>query len=178
NPTNTEIFIIDHKTIEVPKTIISLKKWNGFPIANTFGGKGLIDFDGTPMFAELAILKIFNLSGWNARWIETYGAKPTSPYHFSNWLDCKLTEQPVDMITDENVMQVMNSMSNFNNNTFAGCWDIIGWLDNKIVFAELKRSKKDRLRNSQYNWLSAGLNHGLTSSNFLIVEWDYIETSF
>jgi hypothetical protein len=173
-PTGKEIFIIGEKAIEVPKTILTLKKWTGLPIANTFGGKALIDFDGVPMFAELAIMKLFIISGWQARWVETYGDSAMTPRHFSNWIDGRLTEQNIDLITNDRVLKAMNSVSILNGDTYSGCWDVIGWSDDHIIFAELKRTKKDNIRQTQHKWLTAGIKSGLKADNFLIVQWDFI----
>jgi hypothetical protein len=175
-PTGTQLFQLNDKTFEVPKTIMTFKQWEGIPI-NTFGGKPLIDFDGKPMFAELAIMKLFIISGWQARWIETYGASDKTPFHFSDWIDGKLSEQLVDVIQDNNVLKTLNAISILNSNkygnSYSGCWDVLGWLDGQIIFAECKRSKKDFVRKTQNNWLSAAIDHGLKLENFLVVEWDF-----
>ena len=111
NPTDIETFILNGKPVEIPKLIVCFKEWKGTPISNTFGGKPLIDFNGKPMFAELTIMKLFIISGWQARWIETYGASDKRPYHFSNWIDDKLTGQPVDMIQDIHILELLNAVS-------------------------------------------------------------------
>jgi hypothetical protein len=116
-PQYTECITIDGQTLYVPKTVITFKKWAGLPIANTFGNKPLIDFDGLPIFPELAIMKLIKISGWQARWIETYGANAMSPYHFSNWADVKLAEQPVDLIQDQKVADVLHGIATLNGNT-------------------------------------------------------------
>jgi hypothetical protein len=174
-PTDIEPFVIDNKTAEIPKVILSFKRWHGTPIAYTFGGKPLIDFDGKPMFAELAVMKLFNNSGWQARWIETYGAKVKTPFHFSDWIDGKLLEQPHDPIQDVEISKLLDGVSLLNGvNYFSGIWDVFGWLNGNVVFAECKRTKKDKIRSSQVNWLSAGLSYGLKPVNFLVVQWDFI----
>ena len=177
-PTDFELFAINNKIIKIQKTILTFKKWEGIPITNTFGGKPLIDFDGKPMFAELAILKLFIISGWQARWIETYGASDKNPFHFSDWIDAKLAGQTMDMIQDNPIIELLNAISilNGNNsyNSYSGCWDVLGWLNGHIIFAESKRSKKDSFRKTQSNWLLAAINHGLNPCNFLVVQWDFI----
>jgi hypothetical protein len=173
-PTDHEVLSIDGRTIVLPKAEVTFKRWQGQPIANTFGGKALVDFESTPMFAELAIMKLFKNSGWEARWIETYGASATVPYHFSNWIDGKLTEQPIDTIQEEHVMTTLAEVASLNGGTYSGCWDVVGWYGGKVLFAESKRAKKDRFRSTQHNWLAAGLKSGLYPNNFLVVEWDFI----
>lgn len=153
---------------------MTFEQWRGLPITNTFGGKPLIDFDGVPMFAELAIMKLFETSGWHARWIETYGAKVSAPFHFSNWIDGKLNEQPIDLIRDVNVLKILDELSVLNGNSYSGCWDVVGWNNNRIIFAEAKRTQKDKIRDTQSKWLRKGLQHGLSVDDFLVVQWDYI----
>jgi hypothetical protein len=173
-PREREIIKLNDQTIELPKSVITFKRWQGHPIANTFGGKPLVDFEGQPMFAELTLMKLFRISGWEARWIETYGASANTPYHFSSWIDGKLTEQPIDSIQEQHVLTMLEEVSSLNGGTYSGCWDVLGWYAGHVVFAETKRTKKDRFRITQYNWLAAGLRAGLTPANFLVVEWDFI----
>lgn len=176
-PTDVQMFVLDNRTLEVPKTIITFKQWKGVPI-NTFGGKPLIDFDGKPVFAELAIMKLFIISGWQARWIETYGASDKTPFHFSDWIDGNLSEQVRDTIEDNNILNTLNAISVINSNkygnSYSGCWDVLGWLNGQIIFAECKRSKKDAVRKTQNSWLSSAIMHGLKPDNFLVVEWDFV----
>ncbi|HEY3129320.1 MAG TPA: hypothetical protein VGL91_07665 [Acidobacteriota bacterium] len=40
------------------------------------------------------------------------------------------------------------------------------------VFAEAKRHARDQIRESQRQWLAAGLRVGLNPDAFLIVEWE------
>ncbi|HWD90084.1 MAG TPA: hypothetical protein VG367_18280 [Mucilaginibacter sp.] len=179
-PTDCEVISFNGQTIELPKTIITFKQWKGVSIAYTFGGKPLIDFDGIPVFAELAIMKLFKISGWQARWIETCGSPDKNPFHFSDWdpTKLKLTEQNRDMIQDDSILKLLDAISILNSKTYgysySGCWDVVGWRGDKILFAESKRTNKDRFRETQHKWLSAGMMSGLDSNNFLVVEWDFI----
>ncbi|WP_157530270.1 hypothetical protein [Hymenobacter norwichensis] len=49
---------------------------------------------------------------------------------------------------------------------------MVCWNGEAVVFAELKRHKKDRIRPTQPRWLEAALRVGLEPKNFLLVEWD------
>jgi hypothetical protein len=40
------------------------------------------------------------------------------------------------------------------------------------LFVELKRKGKDRIRQSQIDWLDHSLQNGLSVDEFLIVEWN------
>ncbi|HNU57075.1 MAG TPA: hypothetical protein PKN30_10840, partial [Flavobacteriales bacterium] len=60
-----------------------------------------------------------------------------------------------------------------NGDSFAGCWDVVAWKDDQLVFAEAKKAKHDRLRDTQVRWVEAALQCGLTEENFLVVEWSF-----
>ena len=172
-PNGIEHFSINNADINIPKCSVKFKKWNGAPMKETFGGKAIIDVRGKPMFAELAIANLFIKSGWQARWIETYGKGKTTPIFLSEWRDDKYRNQILSPITDQKILDCLSSIARLNNNSYMGCWDIIGWKDENIIFAESKRLKRDSIRKTQNNWLTAGLQYGLRQQNFLIVEWDF-----
>ncbi|SMB97268.1 hypothetical protein SAMN00120144_0330 [Hymenobacter roseosalivarius DSM 11622] len=140
---------------------------------NHFGHKPLIDFGGLPVFAELCVYELFRLSGWEARWLETYGAPAAGPYLFTNWLDVPLKQQQHQPLRVAWVAELLEVIAAYNKGRYGGCWDVIGWHGKTIVFAELKRRKKDRLQTTQPLWLEAGLRAGLQPENFLFVEWDF-----
>ena len=59
---------------------------------NTFGGKSLLDFDGSACFAELVILKHFTRAGWSGRWIveSKWKSKDRLRANQQKWLECAL----------------------------------------------------------------------------------------
>jgi O-glycosyl hydrolase len=171
-PTDTETFDFGYSKIQIPKCVVSFDKWEGKPIRETFGGKPVVSIDNKPMFAELAIVTCFKMGGWKSRWIETYGKSKDKPMYLSEWKDNKFKNQTEDSITDKKILKMLSGIASHNNNSFSGCWDVIGWKDDEIIFAESKRTKRDKIRQTQINWLLAGLKFGLTSSNFLVVQWD------
>lgn len=171
-PTDKEVFLLDGRASEIPKCLIKFNKWEGEPIKNTFGGKPIVCFKNKPMFAELAIMNYFIESGWEARWVEAYGSSNKKPKILSEWKDASFGNQIEDPIVNTNIIKVLEGIAQYNNNSFSGCWDIVGWKEDYILFAESKRNKKDKVRQTQNNWLKAGLKFGLKPDNFLIVQWD------
>ena len=167
-----EITLPSGATILVPKINIIFKEWKGEPIEHTFGNKPLIDVNGKPVFAELAIMHLFIRLGWQSRWIETYGKNKQKPIFLNNWKDELFKNQIPALIKNDSVMSRLKKIAALNG-SYSGCWDVIGWRNDKIIFAESKRSKKDRIRETQLNWLNAGLRSGLTPNNFLFVEWSF-----
>lgn len=39
---------------------------------DTYSGKDILDMDGEPAFAEIAILKLLEADGWDGVWVDTY----------------------------------------------------------------------------------------------------------
>ena len=176
-PTTTETIQLGTAIVAIPKVELLMRRWQGEPIADSFGGKPLIDFAGRPVFAELAVYELFRLSGWEARWIETYGAPAKNPKCYTDWLptvprEARATQlhQPIE---HERIAALLQRLMIANSQTFAGCWDVLGWHDTMLIFAECKRHRKDSLRATQPRWLAAGLREGLQPENFLLVEWDF-----
>ncbi len=171
-PTTTETMVSAGRELTVPKVELRLCQWAGAPISNTFGNKPLIDFGGRPVFAELCVYELVRLSGWQARWVETYGAGAMNPKHLRAWADAGLAGQQHDPISDPTIQELLAGIAKANGNSYAGCWDVVCWNGESVVFAELKRHKKDRIRPTQPRWLEAALQVGLEPENFLLVEWD------
>jgi hypothetical protein len=172
-PTSQESFALPSGTLAIPKAELTLRRWTGEPVANTFGSKPLIDFAGRPLFAELCVYELLRLSGWEARWVETYGAPAMRPYYFTTWADAGLASQRHDPITTTVIVDRLQQQAVANQNSFAGCWDLVAWQGERVLFVELKRLRQDRVRSSQHRWLEAGLRIGLQAESFLLVEWDF-----
>jgi hypothetical protein len=172
-PDHEEAFELEGQIYSVPGVSLEFVKWDGLAIANTFGGKPLIDYEGKPMFAELAIQRMAVAGGWSARWVETYASKSDSPYFFTDWLDVPLPKQIVAPLEDLPQQELLARVWGENNKSFSGCWDVIAWKGSRTLFLESKRKKKDSVRGTQLRWLRAGLAAGLKPENFLIVQWDF-----
>ena len=169
-PKAVENIAVQNLFIEIPRCTINLIKWDGEPIHDTFGGKPLVSVENKPMFAELAIMTLFANDNWDTRWIEVYGK--STPVFLSEWKDDKYKNQIHHPFDNKDPETLLQDIASKNRNSYSGCWDILAFKDNNIVFAECKRRNRDKIRPSQINWLSAGLNSGLTKDNFLVVEWD------
>jgi hypothetical protein len=64
-PTTIEIIELPSGvTVQIPKTEPTFDLWKGKPISDTYGNKIVLDCDGESVFAELAILRIFQKDGW------------------------------------------------------------------------------------------------------------------
>jgi len=54
---------------------LEFKKWRGNTIKDNYNGKAVIDFQGEPLFAELAVLRLYQQKGWNGVWVGCYRKK-------------------------------------------------------------------------------------------------------
>ncbi len=176
SPTDFEPFDVNAQTLQIPKCTVQFEKWTGMPITNTWGGKGLVKVDNKPMFAELAIMTHFALNGWNARWVETYGFPKMQPVYLTEWKDNeynKYKNQVHQPFANDYIDNLLAGIAKLNGNSYWGCWDVVAYKDDKVVFAEAKRTKKDSVRATQTKWLDAAIRYGLQPNDFLVVQWDF-----
>ena len=145
----------------VQKFRLSFREWAGKPIENTYGGKAVIDFEGEPVFAELAVLRMFEAEGWQGVWVDSFGRKYRTGIH-GNALPVHLPESKEIIIEN---LKVKTGAS-------GGCWDVFAWRGDQIRFVELKRIDKDKIRSTQIAWLEAAIDEGFPLSCFTVVEWD------
>ncbi len=167
-----DIALPSGEMVKIPECHLVFKMWTGQPIKETFGGKALVDVGGKPMFAELAIMHLFINAGWQARWIETYATGDMEPKFLSAWLDDKYKNQIQNPITDSAVTDSLKKIAALNGGSYSGSWDVLGWGAGRMIFAESKRFKKDRIRGTQVKWLDAALRAGFSPDNFLVVQWN------
>jgi hypothetical protein len=58
--------------VQVPKAQPVFRLCSGEYTGDTYGNKPLIDINGTPMFAELAVLRLFQKDDWDGVWFDTF----------------------------------------------------------------------------------------------------------
>ena len=157
----SEIFALPSGvSVPVQKYFLEFKEWKGAHIPNTYNGKAVIDWNGEPVFAELAVLRLFQSHGWSGVWVDSYRRK----YR----VGLPDVAEPVDLPPTQ--AGLINSLRE-KTERFGGCWDVVVWKDDTTLFLELKRRKKDNIQSTQVKWLSAALASGLTADNFALVEW-------
>lgn len=169
--TSEAISLSDGRVIAVPKTTPLFSAWAGDVPFDTFGGKAVLSHAGEPCFAEVVILRLFLEAGWSGRWVETYGAANMGPRMLSTWQPGSLKQQVLSPIADNIIQQRLDSIACANRSTYSGCWDVVAWQGDELVFVESKRKKHDRFRPTQVRWLEAALASGLGPHSFLVVEW-------
>jgi hypothetical protein len=111
------------------------------------------------MFAELAILRLFQKNGWDGVWVDTFRKKYRTAWG----------EEGVVRLSG-NRLQLLKTIHR-KAGSASGCFDVYCWKDDHVVLAESKRSSKDEIRQSQLAWLEAAMHTGIDARAFLIVEW-------
>lgn len=150
------------KVVAIPKAEVVFEPWRGEPIADTYGNKQVLNYEGHTVFAELAVLSMLKKDGWDGVWVDSYRK-------------CFRVDMPG---SPDGTRELPEEAAKFFNaitatTGFKGCWDVFAWKDgNEFLFAECKRKSKDEIRDTQLLWLETCLNHGLSEKNFLLVEWD------
>ncbi|HMQ77516.1 MAG TPA: hypothetical protein PKE21_15295 [Flavobacteriales bacterium] len=137
---------------------------------HTYGGKPLVLVAGRPMFAEFAILRLFEAEGWQGRWVITY-QHGRNPRLWRTWDPAGPKAQVHAPIAEPRVNERLQAIAAANGNTYGGCWDVVAWKDGRLVFAESKRKGKDRIRPTQLRWHAAALACGCAPEDFVVVEW-------
>jgi hypothetical protein len=133
--------------------------WTG-PSVNSYGGKPVLNYGGKPLFAELVVLNMLTDAGWEGFWTDSYRRR-----------------YRIGMRDDEVIVAVsLQSSLPFEKHPagfqkFGGCWDVVAWKGENLLFCECKRSKRDVLQKTQFQWVEDRLSEGATIENFRIVEW-------
>ncbi|MEK7479658.1 MAG: hypothetical protein AAB665_00050 [Patescibacteria group bacterium] len=160
-----ELFLLPSgDQVSIQKYFLEFKNWQGAPILNTYNGKAVIDWEGEPVFAELAVLRLFQSHGWDGVWVDSYRRK------FRVGLPDVV--DPIEL--PQKQRQLIDSIRAKTGRS-GGCWDVLVWKGNTTLFVELKRQKKDNVQDTQVEWLTAALALGFGSDHFALVEWD-VET--
>ena len=156
-PTSSETVLLPSgRKLEIAKCSPTFFPWTGNPFF-TYGKKAIVDVDGTPQYAETAILELLRQSGWEGVWVDTYRNRFWRTIH---------TQVPRPLQHDD-MLQSIQAASGVKG----GCWDVFCWTP-EFLFCEAKRQKKDKFRPNQLAWLEAALAHSIPAAAFLIVEWN------
>jgi len=135
--------------------------WAGKPIKDTYGNKAVINFNKRPLFAELAALEIYKTHNYYGVWVDTY----------RKCFRIGLPEEyePITLPTDINRKFEKILLENGGPK---GAWDLLLWKNQELKFVELKRKKKDKIRQNQIQFLNSALKVGYDIEDFEIFEWD------
>jgi hypothetical protein len=127
-----------------------------------YGRKPVIDCDGVPLFAELAIIPVLKQQGYeDAVWVDSYRKS------FRNeMLPKKCTPPP-------HVLALHSKIRGQNSASWAGCFDLMAWKGEVVSFVELKSKGHDKMRDEGLLWVENALNVGVSLDRFSICEWEF-----
>jgi hypothetical protein len=164
-PEATEnLYLPSGTLVGIPKAQPRFRKWQGEFAGDTYGHKPLFDLDGEPMFAELAILRLFQKDGWDRVWVDTFRKK-----YRTGWGETGIVKLSGDRLR---LLKVINERAGSSS----GCFDVFCWKGEQVMFAESKRKSKDKIRDTQLRWLEAAIRTGLEPGYFLVVEWTFSDS--
>ncbi len=165
--TGSEIFSLPSGVqVSIQKYFLEFKEWTGVPIPNTYNNKAVIDWNGEPVFAELAVLRLFQSNGWSGVWVDSYRRK----------FRVGLPDMADPVKLPEVQAKLIDTLRE-KTGRFGGCWDLLLWKGGSTLFIELKRRKKDRIQTGQIEWLAIALESGLNSGDFALAEWELLRAS-
>jgi hypothetical protein len=118
--------------------------------------KVAVDWNGTPVYPEFAIIRRLEALGWQATWRKNW-------HGAAFWHDIGVaSEMPAS------VLRVFNSIAGVAG---AGAWDILAWKGDRIMFIESKQYGSDKLTPNQLRWLETALNQGVPIDSFVVFEY-------
>ncbi len=139
------------------------QRWRGVPIADTYGGKAVLDCEGIPCLAELALIPVLKQHGFEgAVWVDGYRR-------------CFRDAMPPAICDLPAMARMLHDRIATTNDSRGGCWDVLAWNRDGIAFVECKRKGKDRMRANGVKWLESGLKTGIPLERFAICEWELAE---
>ena len=160
-PTGTErIMLPSGRAVKIAKATPVFKLWTGKPVKDTYGGKAVLNFYRKPEFAELGVLRIFERDGWQGVWVDSYRGKFRT--HF--W--------PANSVTlPKDKESLLNSICEVAGSEY-GCFDVFCWKGKSYIFAESKRHRQDKMRDTQKRWIQAAIKCGVPRESLLFIEWE------
>jgi hypothetical protein len=128
-------------------------------LATPYKSKPLISFNGTPFFAELAILNLLKADGWEGYWVD-------------NWAKC-FRRTPLERCASlpGAAKAKFDSVARENSGKRAGCWDVFMWKEDQFRFYEAKWQGHDKVTPAERLWLQAACRAGMKPDDFAVVQW-------
>jgi hypothetical protein len=147
--------------IRLPHCYPIFTEWSGPRPAFSFGGKKFLNYRGTPVFAEIYVLRLLQEQGWDGVWISSLSRK-------------LLRDMPTDTNLSNGVTLPCERHAMLNKVAWSsgGCFDVFAWRGDDVLFCECKHHKTDVLRDAQLRWIDVALDGGLGANNLLVAEWD------
>ncbi|MGO9310307.1 MAG: hypothetical protein ACLQDL_14975 [Spirochaetia bacterium] len=136
------------------------------PIAldRAYSAKPLVLVEKQVAFPEIAVLALFRKMGWEGAWVDVQHHK---------FFD-RMPNQSKGMSLGAHANQAIARIAAYNDNSRAGCWDLVLWSERAVAFAAVVESAQGAaIGQARTRWLAAAVKSGLSASQFVVVEWDY-----
>jgi len=160
-----EIELQPGRHVALPLCHPKFNRWVGSPPTFTYGGKPVLEYEGKALFPELVILHLLQERGWDGVWVSSYGGVKF------------LRDMPQDASLSNAIIlpperRVLFDRIQAAGESKGGCFDVMAWYDDLVLFLEAKRHGHDKLRVSQRRWINGALSIGLATDALMIVEWE------
>lgn len=162
---NITIILSSGKEVLLPLYSAVFEEWKGELPEFDFGDKPIIKYHDECIFAELALLRLFTDSGWDGVWVETFGG-----VHFLNSMPSSWNLKSNNIAIPKEKEDLLNSI--WKSRKTKGCFDVLVWEDNNILFCESKQ-EKEGLTTAQKKFIEGAMSCGIREDSLLIVKWDY-----
>ena len=153
--------------VELPLFKTTLDRWNE-PLQKDFfnwGGKPIINCNGVPLFAELALLKQFLASGFEGVWVETFGGP-----NFLTAMPGAWQVRPWSITIPEDKHDLLRSI--WRTARSQACFDLYLWRGPDILFCETKR-KGESLTRDQPKFVEGALQSGFKEEQLIVLQWTW-----
>lgn len=144
--------------------------WTGPSPGSSYGGKPIIEYDGEPAFAELAIVRAFGSNGCSAVWMSPGNRRLT--FRSAFW------GKPRPPVVPASLAAILAKAAAQRDGSYKGTWDVAAWpADSRsprladLRFVESKRHQRDRIRPEQIGWYMHMRVQGAAREQFLVVDW-------
>jgi hypothetical protein len=146
-----------------------------------YSAKPLVMVEKQAMFPELAVLTFFRRKGWDGAWVDLSHRK---------FFD-RMPNQSKGISLGAQANQAIARISQYNDNSRAGCWDLVLWADRTVAFAAVvvvpggpdeapvsargpsAKETAGALGEPRMRWLAAAVKSGMAAAQFAVVEWEY-----
>ena len=127
-------------------------------LRSTYTSKPLVEIDGESLFGELAIVRLLGSDGWSAVWADTLNGQKF-------WAGMPHSASPVKL--PPRVRELYERIVEIKG-TAGGCFDVIAWKGERVVFLEYK-GPKDRPNRNELLWIDAALSAGVLEEDLFFV---------
>lgn len=125
------------------------------PLPRSYLSKPLVDFDGDPLFGELAVARCLIEDGWRAVWVDSYHGRGSRLC----WTDLPDRSAPYDFADAPHAAEVYEHITEANGGS-GGWFDVFAWRDSDYLFVEYKGAG-DTPNTNERRWIMSALDCGM-----------------